>query len=66
MTSTLIDRITFRFQSDDSGNRPGFQLEYSTQNCDDDTNIVCNIGMADIKSQQSYTEEVIHSAIAPY
>ena len=48
MTFILIDVFTFRFHSDnyDSDNN-GFQLEYSTQNCDDGTNNVCNIGMAD-------------------
>ena len=51
MTLTLIDMFTFRFHSDsmaiDGINGNGFQIEYSTQNCGDGSNNICNIGMAD-------------------
>ena len=47
MILTLIIVFTFRFHSSSRDNRPGFQLEYSTLNCGDGTNNVCNIGISD-------------------
>ena len=46
MTLTLIAVFTFRFHSDGGTNRPGFLIEYITQNCG---NNVCNTGRADNK-----------------